>query len=88
MIKKDKLIKAGGIRRWAGVEYVKKLDVGPEDRSTYRWKALCREFGHRVKVSNIAPRRLEVAGVNMPIGQYIKGEDNAPKDQTKCQINQ
>ena len=26
--------------------------------------------------------------VNIPIGQYAEGEDDAPKDQTKYQMNQ
>ena len=35
-------------------EYVRRLDVGPVDRSTYRQKAS--NVGHRAKESGIAPR--------------------------------
>ena len=64
------------------MEHVRRLDVEPEDRSTYRQKASYRDFGHRAEGSDIAPRRSKVTGVNMPIEQYVE-EDNVPKNQTK-----
>ena len=85
---RGKLIKVGGIRCWAGVEHVRILDVGPEDRLTCLQKASCSEFQHWAKGSNIGLRRSKVAGVNMPIGQYTEGEDDVSKDWTKCQKNQ
>ena len=48
----------------------------------------CHEFGHRAKESDITPRRSDVAEVKMPTGEYAEGDDDAPKDQTKHQINQ
>ena len=69
-------------------EHVRKLDVGPKDQSTYRQKASCREFRYQAKRSNIAPRRSKVAGVNIPIGQFVERENDAPKDRTKRWKNQ
>ena len=42
----------------------------------------CHEFGHRAERSDIVLRRSDVTGVNMPIGKYAEGEDDASKDQT------
>lgn len=38
--------------------------------------------------SKIALRRSDVVEVNMPIGQYVEGEDDTPKGRTKHWMNQ
>ncbi|CAL9780258.1 unnamed protein product, partial [Musa acuminata subsp. burmannicoides] len=54
---------------WAGMEHVRRLDVEPEDRSTYRQKASGHRFGYRAKKSKNYTKEIEVADVNWSIGQ-------------------
>ena len=42
-------------------EHVRRLDVEPEDRSTYRQKASGHGFGHRVKKSGYCVKDIGVA---------------------------
>ena len=49
-------------------EHVRRLDVGPVDRSTYRQKASGRGFEHRVKKSGFC-KGYQSYGVNWSIGQ-------------------
>ena len=69
------MIKVEIIRNWARIEYVRRLDVRPEEWSTCRQKASCRKFEYRAEGLDIAPRRSE-------------GEDDAPKDRMKRRMNQ
>ena len=50
-------------------EHVRRLDVGPVDRSTYRQKASGRGLGHRAKKSGYCAKDIGVAEVDWPIGQ-------------------
>ena len=42
-------------------EHVRRLDVGPVDRLTYRQKASGRGLGHRAKKSGYCAKDIEVA---------------------------
>ena len=64
-------------------EHVRRLDVGQRIARHVDRRTSCHEFKHRAEGLDIAPRRSEVARVNMLIGQYTEEEDNVPKDQTK-----
>ena len=51
------------------MEHIKRLDVEPEDQSTYRQKASGHGFGHRAKKNENYAKEIEVTKVNWPIGQ-------------------
>ena len=59
---------------WARVEHVRRLDVEPENRLTYRQKALGHKFGHRAKKSRNYAKDIGVAEVNWPIEQQAERE--------------
>ena len=56
-------------------EHVRRLDVGPVDRSTYRQKASGRGLGHRAKKSGYYARDIEVAESTDRLG-------NRPQERT------
>ena len=56
-------------------EHVRRLDVGPVDRSTYRQKASGRGLGHRAKKSGYCAKDI---GVAETIGQL----GNRPQERT------
>ena len=64
-------------------EHVRRLDVGPVDRSTYRQKASDRRLGHRAKKSGYCAKDIGVAESTGRLGNRPQGEDDAPKNQTK-----
>ncbi|URD74652.1 hypothetical protein MUK42_35556 [Musa troglodytarum] len=65
----EEIIKAGGIECWVGVEYVRRLNVEPEDQSTYQQKASCNELGHRAKKSRNYTKEIRVTKVAIGLTQ-------------------
>ena len=60
-------------------EHVKRLDVGPVDRSTYRQKASSRGLGHRAKKSRYCAKDIGVA-------ESIDRLGNRPQERTMRRI--
>ena len=53
-------------------EHVRRLDVGPVDRSTYRQKASGRELGHRAKKSGYCAKDIGVAESTGRLGNRLQ----------------
>ena len=64
-------------------EHFKRLDVSQRIGRRADRRTLCLEFGHCAKDQTLRQGDRKLWEVNMPIEQYAKGEDDAPKDRTK-----
>ena len=68
-------------------EHVRRLDVGPVDRSTYRQKASGRGLGHRAKKSGYCAKDIGVAestdrlAIGCRRGRCAEESDEASRDQ-------
>ena len=64
-------------------EHVRRLDVGPMDRSTYQQKASSHGLGHRAKKSGYCVKDIGVAESTGRLGNRPAREDDVPKNRTK-----